>query len=740
MVGRPFEIATINVRRGNERTHAILQTNQADIILMQEPWFNRIGVSRSDTSHEGVEVRGFVNHNMWDTFAPTVASDSTPKVVAYAQASIRGECTITNELQHPAADHCCQVLLLTVGEEQVRIVNFYHHVEVNRPRLHRLTASSFDNTIPTILMGDFNTHSHSWSCSDILATSTWADGLEDWLEHQTFSLLSPAGVPTRHGEGTSQRDTVLDLILVNSPGMWGDLIHFRDISFELSLGSDHALLTATWCPELFIPSPDPHATPKWHVLDSMKDAWCTHFRTLSESRAAPADPLRPLLPPDTDADAQALLQDIIDCNDHCFDRARPGPPKGARWWNESCTGAYMSAKSAADGSARREAYRLLRTVVRQAKRDWAEQILIDATNDENTMWSVTKWRKGRHSNIIPPLRTLDHRVSGNHTDMTEALHSCFFPSSPLAVQPQQLDDPDPRPRRVHHPIATSEVAACLADTSNTSAPGLSGVGYQVIKWAFEASPGRFTHLFDNCLTTGSHPWKNAKVVVIPKPGKPDYSAPKAYRPIALLECCGKLLEKIVAKRIMSDSNAFGLISPHQFGSRDYHCTTDAVLTITHNAESCIKAGKVGTLILFDIQGFFDHINAERAVHTLELMGFSDAICRWTQAFLAPRQMHLNFNGVTSDAFSVDTGTPQGSPLSPILSAVYTSFMLDLLNRTWKGMSIQLYVDDGAIFASGPTMRSSITTAVRGLEEALQWLHRNGLRTDSDKTEIMLFHP
>jgi hypothetical protein len=36
------------------------------------------------------------------------------------------------------------------------------------------------------------------------------------------------------------------------------------------------------------------------------------------------------------------------------------------------------------------------------------------------------------------------------------------------------------------------------------------------------------------------------MVVIPKPNKPNYSNPKAYRPIALLNCLRKVLEKLMS--------------------------------------------------------------------------------------------------------------------------------------------------------------------------------------------------
>ena len=45
------------------------------------------------------------------------------------------------------------------------------------------------------------------------------------------------------------------------------------------------------------------------------------------------------------------------------------------------------------------------------------------------------------------------------------------------------------------------------------------------------------------------------------------------------------------------------------------------------------------------------------------------------------------------------GSPQGSPLSPILSAIYT-FPLLRLAESWNFCSLQLYVDDGSITVAG----------------------------------------
>jgi hypothetical protein len=130
----------------------------------------------------------------------------------------------------------------------------------------------------------------------------------------------------------------------------------------------------------------------------------------------------------------------------------------------------------------------------------------------------------------------------------------------------------------------AEIAELLRDTSNTSAPGKSGHGWKLVKWAWEACPVWFVVLFNSCLDVGIHPraWKTAMIAVVPKPGKTDYSLPKSYRPLALLECLGKLLEKVITKRILHNVGAYNLVPTNQFGARPHSSTIHAGLALTHD--------------------------------------------------------------------------------------------------------------------------------------------------------------
>ena len=62
---------------------------------------------------------------------------------------------------------------------------------------------------------------------------------------------------------------------------------------------------------------------------------------------------------------------------------------------------------------------------------------------------------------------------------------------------------------------------------------------------------RLTYMFRASIVLGYVPkaLRACKVVFIPKPGKPDYTNPKADRPITLTSCIFKVLERIVLQEL-----------------------------------------------------------------------------------------------------------------------------------------------------------------------------------------------
>src|SRR6267154_3031630 len=243
------------------------------------------------------------------------------------------------------------------------------------------------------------------------------------------------------------------------------------------------------------------------------------------------------------------------------------------------------------------------------------------------------------------------------------------------------------------------------------------------------------NLLDACLKAGHHPrpWKEAIVCVIPKPNRADYTCTTNFRPISLLECLGKLLEKLVAKILYREITKHALVPTMQFGGQNTSSTMDAGLTLLHDIQAAHKAGLRTGVLLFDIQGFFNNINHERLTQIFTNLGFAPELMKWCRLFLKDCTIHFCFNGKLSDPFDFMMGTPQGSPVSSVLSTIYTSPLLYKM-REWANMSLGMYIDDGVIFACRCRWEDIEVSLCKGYTECTEWLTRARLNVEPEKSE------
>lgn len=159
-----------------------------------------------------------------------------------------------------------------MGKEKWRAINFYNDVR-DPSALETLIALDLDPTIPTILLGDFNTHSPSWSPQG-WDKSAHADRLEAWLATQTFSLLLEPEQPTRRGTtAANERDSVLDLVWVNLAGEYSLYFSPPEIDWAGSMGSDHALLRSTIHPNAQIPWNPKEKVTGYKLDDNKVEEW-----------------------------------------------------------------------------------------------------------------------------------------------------------------------------------------------------------------------------------------------------------------------------------------------------------------------------------------------------------------------------------------------------------------------------------------------------------------------------------
>lgn len=286
-----------------------------------------------------------------------------------------------------------------------------------------------------------------------------------------------------------------------------------------------------------------------------------------------------------------------------------------------------------------------------------------------------------------------------------------------------------------NPFTREEVEAVLRDMNPNKAPGEDGCTADICRRVHRSTPVMLA-ILNQCMVLSHFPriWKKAWIKVIPKPGKEDYTVPKAYRPIGLLPMMGKVLEKLIFKRLSWELMRNGKISERQYGFVPQRSTEDAL----YDAMSFIRGGldrrRLVAVISLDIEGAFDGAWWPSVICGLRDRGVDGNLFKIICSYLKDRRVALNYIGEQLTA-ATERGCIQGSVIGPLLWNV----LLDpLLQRADTGRArIQAFADDILILADADSVADLNAQVNEALDMVASWGTENKMRFAPLKTQAML---
>ena len=131
------------------------------------------------------------------------------------------------------------------------------------------------------------------------------------------------------------------------------------------------------------------------------------------------------------------------------------------------------------------------------------------------------------------------------------------------------------------PITMKEIEAAIKQLKCKKALGPDGVTNAMIKHLGPAAKKTLLELFNESWKNGTITalWKKATIILVHKKKGKDKKDPNSYRPTSLLSCLGKLLERVINRRLISFLEERKILSPTQTGYRKHRSTEDQLALI-----------------------------------------------------------------------------------------------------------------------------------------------------------------
>ena len=295
------------------------------------------------------------------------------------------------------------------------------------------------------------------------------------------------------------------------------------------------------------------------------------------------------------------------------------------------------------------------------------------------------------------------------------------------------------------------VRDALSGTKNNSAAGPDGVGYRLIKSIRDTRLG--SELLGEVVSAlrGGYildRWRDMRVVLIPKPGR-DLTQTKNWRALNLINCIGKLGEKVVADRIQEEGGS--ILHHQQYGSVRGRSAVDVLYKSVVKARQCLENGGSVGWTFWDVKGGFQNVRSPELLNRIGGCGPLQCWLSWLERFMSPREFEVAWDSSVRGRGAATKGVPQGSPLSPVLFLVFMAPILEEVECRVKEevgrVDVQFlsYVDDlhcGQYDKRVAGEKEDKRERMQDLVTRVQWVvtevaAEQRLRLAADKEELMV---
>ncbi|KAL8615669.1 hypothetical protein ACOMHN_034819 [Nucella lapillus] len=342
-------------------------------------------------------------------------------------------------------------------------------------------------------------------------------------------------------------------------------------------------------------------------------------------------------------------------------------------------------------------------------------------------------------------------------------HFSILLNRPSTVSNEALDKIPQRPTldSLDPPPSLEDVHKAIQQTSSGKAPGKDGIPAEIFKTVVPVALDTFHNLLCSIWEEDDMPqeFRDATIISLFK-NKGSKSDCGKYRGISLLSIAGKILARVILKRLISDISE-NKLPEAQCGFRPGLSTIDMIFAVRQVQEKCREQNLDMYAVFIDLTKAFDTVNRVALWTVLQKLGCPRKFANLIRLFHDSMIALVLSGGEASELFKITNGVKQGCVLAPVLfnlfftcilshavrdieDGLYVRYRMDgplfdlrrlsAKTKTIKKLILEaLFADDGALMAH---TESALQLIVSKFAEASRLF---GLTISLSKTEV-LFQP
>lgn len=598
-------------------------------------------------------------------------------------------------------------------------------INMQMERLQKITDFSEENEYELLLSGDFNSHSPIWGS---VRENARGKAVEEFIVANGLWPLND-GSPTWRNY---KSESAIDLTLVS------DTLMPRALRWNATFAtsSDHAtLISEVLMPKTRAPS-----------FKSVKQTNWEKYKEMLGNAGKNWQPSGPWSAGRLDVEALLLQDEIISAWKQATRTRVEREDKKANWWTSECTSARTALHVAArklkvDNSEASRAIVLLkrkalRETIQKAK-DKADTSRVDAMIESKDLAKLTK-------ELEIPCKIPCLKSEGREVPMEEVLGVLLDEHCPGSSDIKEYTPPVHKTTWEHVEkkfkfAGKKEVQIAFKSFEQFKTPGPDGIRPIMLQKLDEKFIERIEVIYKISLEL-SHiplPWRVSGLKFLKKGGKRNWSSPRSYRPVALGSFLLKTLEKLMLNKLNSSTLKFNPLHKMQHAFRKGYSCDSALLSALDIIESGTKRDHYVLGVSLDIKGAFDNVKPEYLLKALKEKKAPKWFNSLIYNYLQHRTVAVELNGKI-ELRQLNTGTQQGSAISPTLWVVAFDGLLELVNT--EGFHGVGFADDALILIAGPDPGTLVEKMNRKMKEVEKWASEAGLSFSAEKTCAIFFTP